>query len=153
MLGGEAMKRMNKKTFKDMSEAERKHRINQMWRHLARRIFVYLKANPDILAINNNQEIFDAVREIQVKHRLKESPGYTYEKAADFEDFMCELQAKCDGKDYYVEQDTMDLYRPSIEHDEAWKTMIFIELMMYYVSPESYTKEIHELAEKEDELP
>ena len=138
---------------KEMNKTEIKERLLKAYRHFAWRIMVYLKAQPEVLRENNNQEVFDAVREIQVKHRLKESPGYTYEKAADFEDFMCELQAKCDGKDYYVEQDTMDLYRPSIEHDEAWKTMIFIELMMYYVSPESYTKEIHELAEKEDELP
>ena len=141
------------KSFYEMNDVERQYRINQVWRHLARRIFVFLKANPDILASNNNQEVFDVVREIQIKHRLKESPKYSYEDAAEFEDFMCELQAKHDGKDYYVEQDTMDLYRPSIERDEAWKTMIFTELMMYYVSPESYTKEIHELAEKEDELP
>ena len=65
-------KKVKKVNVIGMSEAERKHRINQMWRHLARRIFVYLKANPDILAINNNQEVFDVVREIQIKHRLKE---------------------------------------------------------------------------------
>jgi len=140
-------------TFKDMSEAERKYRINQSWRHLARRIFVFLKANPDILSSNNNQEIFDAVREIQIKYRLKQSPKYSYEDAAEFEDFMCELQAKCDGKDYYVSQETMDLYRPSIDRNEAWKTRVFAELLTYYISPETYTKEIHELIEKEDELP
>ena len=143
----------DKNTFAEMNEAERKYRIEQMWRHLALRIFVYLKANPNVLAMNNNQEVFDAVREIQISHRLKESPDYTYEKATDFVDFMCELQAKCDGKEYYVEQTTMDLYRPSAERDETWKTLILMELMTYYVSPESYTKEAHELAEKEDELP
>ena len=67
------------KSFYEMNYAEQQYRINQAWRHLARRIFVFLKANPDILAINDNQEIFDAVREIQIKHRLKESPGYAYD--------------------------------------------------------------------------
>lgn len=134
-------------------ESERKYRINQMWRQLARRIFVYLKANPDVLATNNNQEVYNAVRDIQIRHRLNESPDYTYEKAAEFEDFMCELQAKHDGKDYYVAQTSMDLYRPSTERDDTWKTLILAELMTYYVSPESYTKGIHELAEKEDGLP
>ena len=147
------MRRTDKKTFAEMNGAERRHRINQMWRHLALRIFVYLKANPDVLATNNNQEVFNAVREIQIKHRLNESPDYTYEKAAEFEDFMCELQAKHDGKDYYVAQTSMDLYRASTERDDTWKTLILAELMTYYVSPESYTKGIHELAEKEDGLP
>ena len=147
------MKRTDKKTFAEMDEAERRHRINQMWRHLAWRIFVYLKANPDVLATNNNQEVFNAVREIQIKYRLNESPDYTYEKAAEFEDFMCELEAKHDGKDYYVGQTTMDLYRPTTERDGTWKTLILTELMTYYVSPETYTKEAHELAETEDELP
>ena len=147
------MRRTDKKTFAEMNEAERRYRINQMWRHLAWRIFVYLKANPDVLATNNNQEVFNAVREIQIKYRLNESPDYTYEKAAEFEDFMCELEAKHDGKDYYVGQTTMDLYRPTTERDGTWKTLILTELMTYYVSPESYTKEAHELAEKEDELP
>ena len=146
------MRRMESKSFYDMNEAERRHRINQAWRHLARRIFVFLKANPDVLASNNNQEVFDVVREIQIKYRLKQTAKYTYEDAAEFEDFMCELQAKNDGKDYYVDQDTMDLYRPSAERNEAWRTAIFAVLLLYYISPESYTKEIHELAEKEDKL-
>ena len=71
------MRRMESKSFYDMNEAERRHRINQAWRHLARRIFVFLKANPDVLASNNNQEVFDVVREIQIKYRLKQTAKYT----------------------------------------------------------------------------
>ena len=104
------MRRTDKKTFAEMNEAERRYRINQMWRHLAWRIFVYLKANPDVLATNNNQEVFNAVREIQIKHRLRATPRYTREEASEFVDFMCELEAKKYGLDYYVEQEEMDLY-------------------------------------------
>lgn len=140
------------KTFNEMDEEERIYRLRQSWRHLARRIFVYLKANPNILNSNNNQEVFDYVREIQIKYREKHTPDYSYEDAAEFEDFMSDLESKSDGKSYYVEQEVMDLYRPSTEHSETWKTLMFAELLSYYLSPETYTKEIHELVDKEDEL-
>ena len=51
----------------------------------------------------------------------------------------------------YVNQNTMELYRPSTEYNETWKTRIFAELLIYYISPEIYTKEILELTEKEDD--
>ena len=54
------------KIFNEMDEEERIYRLRQSWRHLARRIFVYLKANSNILNSNNNQEVFDYVREIQI---------------------------------------------------------------------------------------
>ena len=89
---------MTDKTFYEMDEEERIYRIKQSWRHLARRIFVYLNGNPDVLSSNNNQEVFDAVREIQIKYRLQQSPKYSYDEAAEFEDFMCKLQLKSEGK-------------------------------------------------------
>lgn len=66
-------------------------------------------------------------------------------------DFMCELEAKRKGAEYYVDQREMDYYRPSVEKDEADKLMFFIILMAY--DPGCYTKEIHEavLAEEEAE--
>ena len=41
--------------------------------------------------LHDNQEVFDAVREIQIKHRLRATPRYTREDASEFVDFMCEL--------------------------------------------------------------
>ena len=73
---------------KEMNEAERKYRLAQNYRHFAWRIMVYLKVNPDVLNANNNQEVFDAVREIQIQHCLKATPKYTREDAAEFVDFI-----------------------------------------------------------------
>ncbi len=143
---------MTDKTFFEMDAEERLYRLKQSWRHLARRIFVYLKVNPNILNSNNNQEVFDYVREIQIQYRKKHTPNYSYDDAAEFEDFMSGLETKADGKSYYVEQEVMDLYRPSTEHTEVWKMQLFAILLSYYFSPEIYTKEIHELVNKEDEL-
>ena len=142
------MPRMKKK---EMNEAERKYRLAQNYRHFAWRIMVYLKAHPDVLNSNNNQEVYDAVREIQIQYHLKHPPKYTREDAAYFVDFMCELEAKREGTEIYVGQNDMDLYRPSMEKDGAWKMMFFIVLMAY--DPGCYTKEIHEavLAEEEAE--
>ena len=134
-----------------MNEAERKYHLAENYRHFAWRIMVYLKSHPDVLNANNNQEVYDAVREIQIQYHLKHTPKYTREDAAYFVDFMCELEAKREGAEFYVAQSEMDLYRPSAEKDEAWKMMFFIVLMAY--DPGCYTKEIHEavLAEEEAE--
>ena len=136
---------------KEMNEAERKYRLAQNYRHFAWRIMVYLKAHPDVLNANNNQEVYDAVREIQIQHRLRATPKYTREDAAYFVDFMCELEAKSEGATYYVDQNEMDLYRPSTERNEEWRVMFYLVLMCY--DDGEYTKEVHEavLAEEEAE--
>ena len=72
---------------------------------------VYLKAQPEVLSENNNQEVFDAVREIQIKHRLRATPRYTREDASEFADFMCELEEKKYGLDYYVKWEMIDRLR------------------------------------------
>ena len=143
---------MTDKSFYEMDAEERLYRLKQSWRHLARRIFVYLKANPNILNSNNNQEVFDYVREIQIRYRKTHTPDYSYEDAAEFEDFMCELQSKADGKNYYVDQEVMDLYRPSREDSDTWRMLLFNELLTYYLSPQLYTNVIHELKKRKDEL-
>ena len=43
-----------------------------------------------------------------------------------------------------------DIYRPGIPHDQRWAVMTFIELMFYAISPDSYTKEVHEMMLEED---
>ena len=136
---------------KEMNEAERKYRLAQNYRHLAWRIMMFLKAHPDVLNANNNQEVYDAVREIQIQYHLKHTPKYTREDVAYFVDFMCELEAKRKGAEYYVDQREMDYYRPSVEKDEADKLMFYIILLAY--DDDCYTKELHEavLAEEEAE--
>lgn len=43
---------------------------------MAWKLWVYLKANPDILASNNNQEVYDAVQEISVRYFVNKYPDY-----------------------------------------------------------------------------
>ena len=135
----------------EMNKAETKERLLKAYRHFAWRIMVYLYAHPEVLGENNNQEVFDAVREIQIKHRLSATPRYTREDASEFVDFMCELEAKKYGLDYYVEQEEMNLYRPSTEKNEEWQMMFYITLMFY--DDDNYTKAVHDavLAEEEAE--
>ena len=82
------MPRMKKK---EMNEAERKYRLAQNYRHFAWRIMVYLKAHPDVLNTNNNQEVYDAVKEIQIQHRLRATPKYTREDAA-YHDYYSDVE-------------------------------------------------------------
>ena len=85
---------------------------------------------------------YDAVREIQIQYHLKHTPRYTREDAAYFVDFMCELEAKSKGAEFYVDQREMNYYRPSVEKNEADKLMFYIILMAY--DDDCYTKELHE---------
>lgn len=132
-----------------MNNSEIMYRMAQANRQLAWRIMVYLKAHPDILNTKNNQEVFDAVREIQIGYHIKHTPKYTREDAEAFVDFMSDLEAKNDGVTYFVEQQEMDLYRPSVKKDKDWESMFLVTLLCY--DSDCYTKEVHEIVLAEEE--
>ena len=134
--------------------AETDLRISMMnaWRRLAFRIMVYLTANPDALASNNNQEIYDYVRKIQICYHKKDKPDKTDEEIGSTVDFLVELRIKHDdGNDYFVEQETMELYRPNAVRDKEWEVKTYIEMFFYATSPEIYTKTVHELSFNDEE--
>ena len=110
------------------------------YRRVTWKIWVYLKANPDVLAVNNNQEVFDEVARIQTDMYLRRNPDQTREEAFSTQDFISDLEAKYNADDYYFEQELMDLFRPSTEHNETWKSRIFLELFSYSIDPEAYIK-------------
>ena len=87
--------------------------------------------------------------QLAIKHRSRETPKYTHKDAAEFVDFMCELEAKKYGLGYYVEQEEMDLYRPSVELNEELRVMFYLVLMAY--DEGNYTKEVHEAVIAEEE--
>ena len=130
-------------------------RISMMkaWRRLAFRILVYLTANPDVLASNNNQEIYDHVRKIQISYYKKDKPDKTDVEIGNTVDFLVELRIKHDdGNDYFVEQETMELYRPNAVRDKEWEVKTYIEMFFYATSPEIYTKTVHQLSLDECQL-
>ena len=110
------------------------------YRRITWKIWVYLKANPDVLAENNNREIFDEVARIQTEIYLRRNPDQTRDEAFSTQDFISGLEAKYNADDYYFEQELMDLFRPSTEHNETWKSRIFLELFSYSIDPEAYIK-------------
>ena len=115
------------------------------YRRITWKIWVYLKANPDVLAENNNQEVFDEVARIQTEIYLRRNPDQTRDEAFSTQDFISDLEAKYNADDYYFEQELMDLFRPSVEHNKAWGTRMFLELFFYAGMPESYTKSVHQM--------
>jgi len=121
------------------------------YRRVTWKIWVYLKANPDVLAVNNNQEVFDEVARIQTDMYLRRNPDQTREEAFSTQDFISGLEAKYNADDYYFEQELMDLFRPSVEHNQAWGAMLFLELFFYSGMPESYTKTVHNMVLAEEE--
>ena len=132
---------MLKKTKKmKWNSRQVKQDVLTAYRRITWKIWVYLKANPDVLAENNNQEVYDEVARIQTDIYLRRNPDHTREEAFSTQDFLSDLEAKYHAEDYYFEQELMDLFRPSTEHNETWKSRIFLELFSYSIDPEAYIK-------------
>ena len=82
---------------------------------------------------------------------LRRNPDQTREEAFSTQDFLSDLEAKYHAEDYYFEQELMDLFRPSVEHNQAWGAMLFLELFFYSGMPESYTKSVHNMVLAKEE--
>ena len=134
-----------------LNSREIKQDVLTAYRRVTWKIWVYLKANPDVLAENNNQEVFDEVAKIQTQIYLRRKPDQTYEEAFGTQDFLSDLEAKYNADDYYFDQELMDLFRPSVEHNQAWGARMFLELFFYSGMPESYTKSVHQMVVDEEE--
>ena len=134
-----------------MNSRQVKQDVLTAYRRVTWKIWVYLKANPDMLAENNNQEVFDEVARIQTDMYLRRNPDQTREEAFSTQDFLSDLEAKYNAEDYYFEQELMDLFRPSVEHNQAWGARLFLELFCYAGMPESYTKTVHNIVLAEEE--
>lgn len=119
------------------------------YRRITWKIWVYLKANPDVLAVNNNQEVYDEVARIQTDMYLRRNPNQTREEAFSTKDFLSDLEAKYNAEDYYFEQELMDLFRPNVEHNKEWSARMFLELFFYSGMPESYTKTVNQMLNEE----
>ena len=120
------------------------------YRRITWKIWVYLKANPDVLAENNNQEVYDEVARIQTDMYLRRNPDQTRKEAFSTQDFISDLEAKYNADDYYFEQELMDLFRPSVEHNQAWGEIV-LGIVFYASMPESYTKSVHNMVLAEEE--
>ena len=134
-----------------MNSRQVKQDVLTAYRRVTWKIWVYLKANPDVLAENNNQEVFDEFARIPTDMYLRRKHDQTREEAFSTQDFLSDLEAKYNADDYYFEQELMDLFRPGIEHDKAWGFKMFVELLFYSGMPESYTKTVHNMVLAEEE--
>lgn len=123
-----------------LSSRQVKQDVLTAYRRITWKIWVYLKANPDVLAENNNQEVFDEVARIQTDMYLHRNPNQSREEAFSTQDFLSDLEAKYNAADYYFEQELMDLFRPSTPHDKEWKWKVFVELFFFSANNERYTK-------------
>lgn len=129
---------------------EQRYELSVTYRRMAWKVWVYLKANHDILASNNNQEVYDTVQKISVRYFIHKFPDYTFEKAFEVQDMISDLEAKYYASDLYFEQDTLDIYRPGIPHDQRWAVLTFIELMFYAIAPDIYSKDVCAMIEKDE---
>ena len=132
---------MRKKPKKiDMNPKQLRYDLHQAYRRLTWKIWVYLKANPDVLELNDNREFFDEIGKIQTQIFMRRYPEHTYEETFNTQDFLSYLEAKHHAEDFYFEQELLDLFRPSTPHDKEWKWKVFVELFFFSANNERYTK-------------
>lgn len=77
---------------------------------ITRKIWVYLEANPNILAANNNLEVLDELFKIQTNIYLRHNPNQTREEEFSTKNFISDLEAKYNADDYYFRQELLDLF-------------------------------------------
>ena len=109
----------------------RKRRLEQAYVLLAWKIFVYLKANPSVLESNGNREICHAVRELCIQRFTSAEARVTREESTRLIDSVSDAKAASDGAEYFVEQETMDLFHPNRAHDHEWTVQILAELASF----------------------
>lgn len=107
------------------------HRYCQLKRHFAWDIMKYLKAHPEILAVNNNSVIYDQVREIQVNYWENQCAGKTRKEAEEIVDLFCRLQINSGYMMMYFDQNTLELFRPGVIKDNAYYNELFFEMICY----------------------
>lgn len=125
-------------------------------RHYSWDILVYIKMHPELLKIGDNQKICDFIRDLQIQYRKKRTPGWSDEEAADFVDFMSDLEAqryKGTPKEFLVYrccQDEMDLFHPDLKRDELNTCLLMIMTRMHCSDKNEFNNRYDEGAEKSE---
>ena len=114
----------------EMNES-RKRRLEQAYVLLAWKIFIYLKANPSVLEINGNREIYDSVRELCIQYFTRDEARVTREESTKLIDSVSDAKAASSGAECFVEQQTMELFHPNRAHDHEWAVQILAELASF----------------------
>ena len=61
-----------------MNPKQLRYDLHQAYCRLTWKIWVYLKANPDVLESSDNREIFDETGKIQTQIFMRSYPEHTY---------------------------------------------------------------------------
>ena len=112
---------------------EKIYRYCQLKRHFAWEIMKYLKAHPEVIAVNDNSVIYDQVREIQIAYWLNQCADKTRKEAEEIVDLFCRLQINSGYMMMYFDQNTLDLFRPGVTKDDKYYKEFFFELICYSV--------------------
>ena len=101
----------------------------QLKRHMAWDIMKYLKNAPEIVNSNHNREIYDAVRETQVKYWM--SRKMNKQDAEKFVDLMSDLEIKSHHILMCFDQETLDLFHSQIEKDAEYYRKYLLAMRLY----------------------
>lgn len=92
------------------------YEVESLKRQLARDIMRYLRLHPEVMEINHNREVYEYVRELRIRHAMKD--GNNYEDVAFVVDEMCEHETRNVVLDFEIDQKILDCFRPNAVEDE-----------------------------------
>ena len=107
------------------------------YRQMSWQIMKYLKTQPKLMNSNIYQEIYNHVRNVQIKYYQKKYTDYTSSELADFIDFISDLEIKNERETYVFDRNTIKLFRPGVKINLE---KLFDKLLEFRFSPDNFLK-------------
>jgi len=128
-------------------------------RHYSWDIWVYLKMNPELLRIGDNQKICDYIRELHIRYMKKRTHGWSDEKTACFLDYMSDMEANYykgslkESLIYHCSQDEINLFHPDLKGDKSNLDFLMLMAHMHAMDKRDFDNTYEKLEEdKNSEL-
>lgn len=110
--------------------------LNGIYRLLSWKVWIYLRAHPDVMIMNNNCEVIDVVQNIHVQQYMEDHPGSIVEDVLKVLNLMVDLDAKFCGVNYQFEQTAIDLFRPNAVQNKIWEKKLFSAFDLFIIQCE-----------------
>lgn len=96
---------------------------------MAKDIMRFLCLHPEVMERNQNQEVYKYVRDLRIKHVMKDNDSY--EDVAFAVDSICKLEVRNLSVHHTFNQKTLDCFRPGAEKNEDYYEKMWICMMIY----------------------
>jgi hypothetical protein len=100
-------------------------------RQMAKDIMRYLHSHSEVMAINQNKEVYEYVRDLRIKQAMKNNPQSSYEDVAFAIDLMCNHESKRVSPELEFDQATINCFRPDADQNAEYYRVLFEAILAY----------------------